>query len=129
MVLIHIPLPLYSYFIQPILQLILPSREHVVSTPGFETTANPAAARSRRQWAYEFPFVNVSVTPVECSIVCSTLLADQLFRPLRESLDIDLKTQVTISDEEYLVIQVEGEGLDAGQRVLELTSPLAMNGV
>ncbi|KKY22617.1 hypothetical protein UCRPC4_g03234 [Phaeomoniella chlamydospora] len=34
-----------------------------------------------------------------------------------------------ISPEDYVVIQVEGQGLDAGQRVLELTRPLAMAGI
>ncbi|RMZ84058.1 hypothetical protein DV737_g1271, partial [Chaetothyriales sp. CBS 132003] len=36
---------------------------------------------------------------------------------------------VEISYEEYTAIQVDGQGLDAGQRVLELTSPLAMAGI
>ena len=31
--------------------------------------------------------------------------------------------------EDYMVFQVDGQGLDAGQRVLELTSPLAMAGM
>ena len=36
---------------------------------------------------------------------------------------------VSISAEDYVVVQVDGEGLDAGQRVLELTTPLAMAGM
>jgi len=39
------------------------------------------------------------------------------------------KTEIEISLEDYIVIQVDGQGLDAGQRVLELTSPLAMAGM
>lgn len=39
------------------------------------------------------------------------------------------KTKIEISTEDYIVIQVDGQGLDAGQRVLELTSPLAMAGM
>lgn len=35
----------------------------------------------------------------------------------------------TISSEDFVVISVEGEGLEAGQRVLELTSPLALAGM
>lgn len=34
-----------------------------------------------------------------------------------------------ISPEDFVVISVEGEGLEAGQRVLELTSPLALAGM
>jgi hypothetical protein len=36
---------------------------------------------------------------------------------------------VQISLEDFNVIQVDGQGLDAGQRVLELTSPLALAGM
>ncbi len=35
----------------------------------------------------------------------------------------------TISSEDFVVISVRGEGLEAGQRVLELTSPLALAGM
>lgn len=38
-------------------------------------------------------------------------------------------SKVMISKEDYVVVQVEGEGLDAGSRVLDLTSPLAMAGM
>lgn len=61
--------------------------------------------------------------------MCSTAIVKQLFVPIRDSLDSELKAQVAISNEEYVCIQVDGEGLDAGQRVLELSSPLAMNGM
>jgi len=37
--------------------------------------------------------------------------------------------RATISSEDFVVISVEGEGLDAGQRVLELTTPLALAGM
>lgn len=39
------------------------------------------------------------------------------------------KARIHISEDDYIVIQVDGQGLDAGQRVLELTSPLAMAGM
>ena len=35
----------------------------------------------------------------------------------------------SVSSEDLVAISVEGEGLEAGQRVLELTSPLAMAGM
>lgn len=37
--------------------------------------------------------------------------------------------RATISSEDFVVISVEGEGLEAGQRVLELTTPLALAGM
>lgn len=73
--------------------------------------------------------MNVSVTPNECSIVCPRNEADTLFAPLVACLNPALSTAVSISDEDYSVIIIGGEGLEAGQRVLDLTSPLAMAGV
>ncbi len=37
--------------------------------------------------------------------------------------------RATISSETFVVISVEGEGLEAGKRVLELTTPLALAGM
>ncbi len=37
--------------------------------------------------------------------------------------------RATISSEDSVVISVEGEGLEAGKRVLELTTPLALAGM
>lgn len=124
---IHIPLHLYTTFLQPILQLTLLAES---STP--EIAEEPGGhddVRSRRPWAYQHPFVNISITPVECSVVCSSALAKSLFEPIRDGLSDVLKSEVLIGNDEYVVVQVDGEGLDAGQRVLELTSPLAMNGM
>ncbi|GME25963.1 carbohydrate-binding module family 1 protein non-catalytic module family cdh [Neofusicoccum parvum] len=125
--LIHIPLHLYSNFLQPILQLLLPSSRP--SSSGSSSTNGSNNQRSRKSWAYEHPFTNISVTPIECSIACSRELAEDLFTPVRDSLDPAYRDQVSITNEDYIVMQVDGEGLDAGQRVLELTSPLAMAGI
>ncbi|KAB8360878.1 hypothetical protein FH972_024612 [Carpinus fangiana] len=124
--LIHIPLPLYNTFLQPILALLLPPPSSELQP---DENADFDTVRSRRPWAYEHPFVNVSVTPLECSIVCSTSVVKELFVPIRDSMDPKSKEQIAISNDEYVCIQVDGEGLDAGQRVLELSSPLAMNGI
>ncbi|KAK7541496.1 ACT domain-containing protein [Phyllosticta paracitricarpa] len=120
--LIHIPLHLYSNFLQPILRLLLPA-----SRPS--SAGSNGSARPRKSWAYEHPFTNISITPIECSIACSRELADDLFTSVRDHLDPANRDQVSITHEDYIVMQVDGEGLDAGQRVLELTSPLAMAGI
>lgn len=73
--------------------------------------------------------MNISVTPIECSIVCSRILATELFLPVLDLLDAHARDQVHITSEDFVVMQVDGEGLDAGQRVLELTSPLALAGM
>jgi hypothetical protein len=70
-------------------------------------------------------FINISVTPVECSIVCSSEATAKFFAHIIESLDPSVRGSVSISKEEFVAIQVDGEGLDAGQVVLDLTSPLA----
>jgi len=122
--LIHIPLGLYTLFLQPILQLLLPEDADEARF-GESTSQLPR----RRSWAYVEPFVNISITPIECSVSCSRALCEELFLPAVESLDASLREQVSISKDDYVVMQVDGEGLDAGQRVLELTSPLAMAGM
>lgn len=119
--LIHIPIELYTSFLQPIFQLL------------FGEDHDPDAASI--PWTVRHDFLNVTITPVECSIICTKRLGDLFFAPLlkqhktangsRNSLSDDIE----IGGEEYIVIQVDGQGLDAGQRVLELTSPLAMAGM
>lgn len=121
--LIHIPLHLYSSFLQPILQLLLPNEDRS------NGAATRGAVRTVRLWPYEHPFCNISITPIECSIACSRALARELFVPARNSLGPASRNQVSITNEDYIVMQVDGEGLDAGQRVLELTSPLALAGM
>lgn len=122
--LIHISLDLYSSFLQSILQLLLPN----ASRNGFDGNGN-GAVQPPKGWPYEHPFVNISITPIECSIVCSRVLATELFVPVLEHLDAQSRSQVQITSDDFVVMQVDGEGLDAGQRVLELTSPLALAGM
>nr|POE72975.1 hypothetical protein CFP56_30914 [Quercus suber] len=118
---IRIPLPIYPLFIQPITQLIL--------TDDSPDEYHGELARPRKSWAHWRPFVNISVSPNECSIVCPREEADALFAPIRSRLDPTTRNAVTISEEDFSVIMIGGEGLEAGQRVLDLTSPLAMAGI
>jgi len=122
--LVHIPIELYTFCLQPILQLL------------FGEDHDEDAAKI--SWTNRHDFLNVSITPVECSIICSRHLADRFVRPVAQTLNqlyganskvAKSRTEVQISSEDYIAIQVDGQGLDAGQRVLELTSPLAMAGI
>ncbi|EOA84393.1 uncharacterized protein SETTUDRAFT_21743 [Exserohilum turcica Et28A] len=123
--LIHIPLHLYRTFLQSILQLVLPN-----ATRGSNGFGNGSGAvQPPNSWPCEHPFVNISITPVECSIVCSRTLANELFVPVLSFLDSQSREAVNITTDDFVVMQVDGEGLDAGQRVLELTSPLALAGI
>lgn len=121
--LIHIPLHLYRNFLQSILQLVLPNATRKAFGNG------SGAVQPPKGWPCEHPFVNISITPVECSIVCSRTLASELFVPVLNLLDAESKESVSITTDDFVVMQVDGEGLDAGQRVLELTSPLALAGM
>ncbi|THX69811.1 hypothetical protein D6D08_05919 [Aureobasidium pullulans] len=115
---VHIPLHLYPHFIQPVLRLL------TLSDSTDEVDGLP-----RRKWAYPNAFTNISVTTIECSVVCPRPLVDELFRPLIERLDAKAKQAVIISNDDFVVIQVGGEGMEAGQRVLDLTAPLALAGI
>ena len=60
-------------------------------------------------------------------------MAEDLFRPVMSvpvsSPSADSDHDASISTEDFVVISVEGAGMEAGQRVLELTSPLALAGM
>jgi len=85
--------------------------------------------REEEMASFARQFINISITPIECSVVCSRESAETLFQPIVQSLGELLQDEVVITEDTFIVIQVEGEGLDAGRRVLELTSPLALAGV
>ena len=115
----------YHLYLQSILKLLFPS-------PIEWNQAGDPYEHEWTSWANQHPFLNVSITPIECSIVCSKQLAQQYLAPALK--DLSKKTskgcdQASISDDDFVVISVEGEGLEAGQRVLELTNPLALAGM
>ncbi|KAL4864181.1 hypothetical protein BDV12DRAFT_16165 [Aspergillus spectabilis] len=127
--LVHIPLDLYPFFLDPILQVLFhevaPINETLAGSRGRDS---PLEAPSHVQPA----FLNLSLTPVECSIMCPRQLADEYFAPLLErffQINPAIQTRLSISKDDFIAMQVYGEGLEAGQRVLELTTPLAMAGI
>lgn len=123
MSLIHIPIKHYTFFLQPILRLL------------FGEDHDEDAAKI--PWTSRHQFLNVSITPIECSVFCSRELADRFFRPLisifngllRSKRKDESRDVVDINPENYVVVRVDGGGIEAGQRVLELTSPLALAGM
>ncbi|KAI5296004.1 hypothetical protein KEM52_006093, partial [Ascosphaera acerosa] len=151
--LVHIPLDTWPLFLDPILKLLLLD----AATAGGQS---PSHRRSGGQddgdggddddeeeedegdeddddgagkAAGTAAFINVSVTPIECSIACPRRLAEEYFVPVMQRLgsaaSASSTDSVLVSSEDYEVMQVEGQGLDACRRVLELTSPLAMAGI
>ncbi|KAL5047339.1 hypothetical protein BDW71DRAFT_206465 [Aspergillus fruticulosus] len=130
LVLVHIPLDLYPFFLNPILQVLFhevaPINEIQTETRG---GCNSPVEVSRH---VQPAFLNLSITPVECSIMCPRQLADEYFAPLLErffQLGSSSQSRLSISNDDFIAMQVYGEGLEAGQRVLELTTPLAMAGI
>lgn len=107
----------YSHFLQPIAQLLL-------HNTNLDEDGEPI--EPKRPWEFWHPLVNVSIAHNECSIACPRELAVELFAPVIAGLKPELQNGVTISKEDYSVIVIGGEGLEAGQRVLDLSSPLAM---
>lgn len=130
MVLVHIPLELYPYFLKSVLNLIFDE------TPALEDEDQDDAAsdeNASEQGSYRPPaFMNVSITPVEVSIMCPRRLVEKYFNPVIDELnqlDTALRSRMVVSENDYIAMQVLGEGLEAGKRVLELTSPLALAGM
>ncbi|KAI1470004.1 ACT domain-containing protein [Daldinia caldariorum] len=117
--LIHIPLQLYPNFLQPILQVLLPQDDD-------DSLSNKAEGLSIDN---RHGFLNISVTPVECSVVCHSSWASNVFEPVIKRLPSSLSKTVTISKDTYLILSVISAGMDAGSRVMDLTSPLALAGV
>ncbi|KAJ5343976.1 hypothetical protein MYU51_002053 [Penicillium brevicompactum] len=119
--LVHIPLELYPYFVKSVLNLIFDE------TPPLEDAPQDDADE------YKPPaFMNVSITPVEVSIICPRRLLDKYFVPVIDELgelDAALQARLVVSDKTFIVMQVLGEGLEAGRRVLDLTTPLALAGI
>ena len=130
---------LYPHFLQPILSLVVPVTEAASASPAENRSPSPSPYRYADEDKEPTPepnalllspeFVNISITEIECSVVCSKEAADTLFRPVIGTLRDDLQNSVVFSDDTFLAIQVDGEGIDPGQRVLEVTSPLALAGV
>ncbi|KAL2018025.1 hypothetical protein VTK56DRAFT_1341 [Thermocarpiscus australiensis] len=128
--LIHIPLDLYSTFLQPILKVLLPpSRTQSQSTTTEQPNGSAIDNSSRRRRSHRHGFLNVSVTPIECSIVCDSAWARSVFEPAIGRLPGDVSEQVVLSDDTYAALCVTSAGMDAGSRVADLTSPLALAGI
>ncbi|KAK4178745.1 hypothetical protein QBC36DRAFT_95802 [Triangularia setosa] len=114
--LIHIPLSLYPTFLQPILKVLLPQ-----SRGALDLNLDGLTLDNGRHG-----FLNISVTPLECSIVCHASWARAVFEPVIRQLPRDAARTVSISTDAYVVFSVISGGMDAGSRVADLASPLAL---
>ncbi|KAI0995693.1 hypothetical protein K3495_g12487 [Podosphaera aphanis] len=114
---IHIPLDLFSDLFHPILRVLLP-HGGPLSEDKFEGFSDN-----------EHNFLNISVTPTECSVICHSPWARDVFLPAITRLSQGRNCSAQISKEPYIVFNVSTVGTEAGQRVIDLTAPLALAGV
>lgn len=121
---IHIPLDLYTSLFQPIIRLLLPQSPAETASREFTDGDYEVLSADR-----EHGFLNISITPIECSIVCHSTWAEKVFVPAIQKLPKDASRSVSVSKESYMVLSVISAGLDPAGRVMELTSPLALAGI
>lgn len=120
-VLVHIPNELFPFFVQPLFRILFGKRHDGES--------------SEVAWTDRNEFLTLSITPAGSSLICSKVLVEKCLTPLVKEFNAHVERPkansagIEISQDEYVAIQVDGQGLDAGQRVLELTAPLAMAGM
>lgn len=123
--LIHIPLSLYQPLLQPILRVLLP--QGGPAPPSSQVDKSDAVVENLNLDNHH-SFLNISVTPIECSVVCNTALAHDVFDSVSRLPKEEAK-EVQISKDTYIVFSVSSAGMEAGQRVMDLTAPLAMAGI
>lgn len=61
--------------------------------------------------------------------MCHDSWAKSIFDPIIQKLPKDTAKTVSISKESYVVLRVSSPGMEAGSRVVDLTSPLALAGI
>lgn len=95
-------------------------------------------------------FINVSVTPVECSVICPTELVEPLFgNALKQAAAAEKaetapqysngngdgsegerrSSKTSVLQKDYLAMQIDGDGAESGVQLLDLTSPLNAVGI
>ncbi|RDA87620.1 hypothetical protein CP532_3780 [Ophiocordyceps camponoti-leonardi (nom. inval.)] len=119
--LIYIPLPLYSQFLQPILRILLPQTQSLAD--GSDTLEGLTAD------SQQHAFLNISVTPLEVSVVAHSSWARKVIQPVIDALPRQLAGSVAVLGDAYMVLCIISADLDAAGRVIQLSSPLALAGV
>ena len=118
---------LYYAFFQPILQILLPQAQSLSKAEDDPDQSPPEGLTAE----YTHSFLNLSVTPVECSIVCHTHWTKTVFEPALRAAQLpkEALNSVSIAKEAYVALCVMSGGLDAGSRVVDISSPLALAGI
>jgi len=111
--LVHIPIRLYDFYVKPLIQLLLPEEGNF----------------------RDVLFVNISINQIEASVVLPKELAERYFQPLASS-NGSLQGQDQLEDQsaiiapdDYVLMFVTGSESQPSQRVIDLTTPLALAGI
>jgi hypothetical protein len=75
------------------------------------------------------PFLNISVNPIEASVILPTELAEKYFKPLSSLKSGQEAGSLSIAPDDYILMFVSGSGSQPSQRVIDLTTPLALAGI
>lgn len=75
-------------------------------------------------------FFHIAFTPIECTIICSAKLIDQLFTPALNICSQLNYENINLLSSDFLIIQVDSDStVDNSTRILHLTKPLAENNI
>ncbi|KAK8140995.1 hypothetical protein G3M48_001081 [Beauveria asiatica] len=122
--LICFPHQLYSFLVQPIIRTLIPQTQDLnISSHAPEHELDGLTHDQQHR------FLNISITPIECSLVVHASWAQNVFRPIIDRLPPDLAAQVNVSSDTYMILCVIAASLDPAGRVMELSSPLALAGI
>ncbi len=118
---------LYKDHLPTILQLLFPSA--ACDDREGEEPANQDTVKEG-SWANRHEFLSVSITPLECSIVCEHALGISLFGSTCEKIvkigGSDQRNFGSISTETFVAISVEGSGMEVGVLQPRLPLPVQM---
>lgn len=122
--LIHIPLDLYPVFLPSIIRVLLPQTQYL-------DALSPTSLDAREGLDKDFQhyFLNISVTSIECSVVCHKAWAASVFQPVIDSLSKAQAKTVSVFKESHLIMAVIGAGFNAAERIMELSTPFALAGI
>ncbi|KFA47952.1 hypothetical protein S40293_10187 [Stachybotrys chartarum IBT 40293] len=124
--LIHVPLAQYSTVLQPILRILLPQSHNPNLSPELPQSELESLGLTADG---QHTFLNISITPIECSIVCHSEWTKNVFEPAIRALPKDVAKAVSISKDTYTILSVISAGLDAASRVVDLSMPAALAGI
>ncbi|PFH58510.1 hypothetical protein XA68_13574 [Ophiocordyceps unilateralis] len=122
--LIYIPLELFRQFLQPILRVLLPQTQSLDASPQCPEHELEGLTADNQHG-----FLNISITPLEVSIVAHASWSRNVLEPVIDALPRHQAASVSVFRDAYMVLCIISADLDAAGRVMELSSPLALAGV